>query len=173
MKFTRNLSEILIIAIVLITVSTSCTTGKYLKTESAKGTEIIGTYSVLFYANRNPIEPKTIAILDIEGDDYAFEINAPEKYYTISNGVPAMAALKDAIQFVESLKYRINKILDDNGRIIGYDVRPLKNISYNLGYGLSDILAVNYEIKDMKVVVNVDLKSHFKEHLRRDLFGGD
>ena len=173
MKFTRNLSEILIIAIVLITVSTSCTTGKYLKTESAKGTEIIGTYSVLFYANRNPIEPKTIVILDIDEDDYAFEINAPEKDYTISNGVPAMAALKDAIQFVESLKYRINKILDDNGRIIGYDVRPLKNLSYNLGYASSDILAVNYEIKDMKVVVNIDLKSHFKEHLRRDLFGGD
>ena len=79
MKFIRNLFEILIIAIVLITVITSCTTGKYLKTESAKGTEIIGTYSVLFYANRNPIEPKTIAILDIEGDDYTFEINAPEK----------------------------------------------------------------------------------------------
>ena len=173
MKFTRNICEILIIAIVLITVSTSCTTGKYLKTESAKGTEIIGTYSVLFYANRNPIEPKTIAILDIEGDDYTFEINAPEKDYTISNGVPAMAALKDAIQFVESLKYRTNKILADNGRIIGYDVRPLKNISYNIGYSPSDILAVNYEIKDMKVVVNIDLKSHFKEHLRRDLFGGD
>lgn len=173
MKFIHKLCEILIIAIVLVTVSASCTTGKYLKTESAKGTEIIGTYSVLFYANRNPLELKTIAILDIEGDDYTFEINAPEKNYTISSGVPAMAALKDAIQFVESLKYHINKILDDNGIIIGYDVRPLKNISYNLGYDPSDILTVNYEIKDMKVIVNIDLKSHFKEHLRRDLFGGD
>ncbi len=142
----------------------SCATGTYLSREDVKGTDVTGVFTLILYGGTYQDDVKTIAILDKEGDSYEFEVYSPEYDYKIKKDVPAKEALKDAEKFVgfhpQFLHSRLSKIVDKEGTIIGYEVRPLYQPSTFL---FADILDVNYQMKDSKVIVYLYIKPEVKE----------
>jgi len=150
--YTRNIA---LLIIVLVMASYSC--GRYLKTESATGEEITGVYSLILYGGSSASDIKTVAILAKEGTPYSFEVFQPEFESKIIKGIPAKEALEKAEKFVsfhpDFWKIQLSKILDNKGRTIGYEVRPLYNPAvYD---NKSDVPDVDYKITDHKVIVYI------------------
>lgn len=153
--FYRHRATLIGISLIL---TVSCATGKYLRTEAAKVTEISGTYTIILYGGRYSADMETIAILDKEGDKYTFEVYAPEFDYKIKHGVPAKKALEESEKFVRFhhsfWQARLSKIIDPSGNTIGYEIRPLY---HPIDFGYTDVLDVRYVIKDSKVIVTISL----------------
>jgi hypothetical protein len=130
-----------------------------LKTEEASPSEIKGTFTLILYGGRYSDDLETIAILDLEEDQYNFEPYAPDFDYTVKKGVTAEKALAAAQKFVSFhasfWRTQLSKILDEKGNIIGFEVRPLYRPFI---YGVSDVLEVNYWPKRAgRVKVNIKL----------------
>jgi hypothetical protein len=94
---------------------------------------------------------------------------APEYDYNVIKKLPAAEALKRAQVFVKWHRdYRstqVRKILDDQGSVIGYEVRPLYD---PIAYGVSNVLVVRYWVQEGgKVKVTINLNSTAREYLRR------
>jgi hypothetical protein len=126
---------------------------KPLKTEEAKPEEVKGIFTLILYGHRYSNDIETIAIFDLEGDKYTFEVYKPEYDYKIKKNVPAKKALAEAEKFV-SFHYlfhrsQLSKILDNDGKTIGYELRPLYLPYY---YGVSDILDVYYWPKKNNII---------------------
>jgi len=131
----------------------------HLKREVMKNEKIVpGSYTVIFYGAKYGNDLRTIAFLDYE-DEYTFEPFANEYDFT-THTYGEEEAVKEAIKFVSWYhtywRTRISRIMDENDRLLGYELRPLyRSIST---YGYSDVLNVYYKLKDNKVVINVRLK---------------
>ncbi|BCB97272.1 hypothetical protein JZK55_21940 [Dissulfurispira thermophila] len=165
----KRIAYILLLVSCIVLLS-SCAAGNYLKTEGVRDTDIKGSFTLILYGSKYSNDIETIAILDIEGDDYSFEPYAPEFDYKIKKGVPADEALEETERFISwhslFLYYQISKILDYKDNIIGYEIRPLYQ---PLAFGTSDVLDVDYRIKNNKVIVRIKLKPE----IERMLFDGD
>lgn len=148
----------------------SCTHGIYLRTEPVTATEITGTYDLILYGGRYSDDIENVAILDKEGDKYTFDVYAPEFDYKVKKGVQAKVAIEEAEKFVSShhafWHLQLNSILDYEGNIIGYEMRPLYR---PLDFVFPDVLDINYIIKASRVVVTITLK----RELRKELFDED
>ena len=152
----------------------SCAGGKQLRTELAQDSEITGSYTLILYGTRNTYELKTIAFLDREGDGYELVPYAPEYDYKVIKNLPASEALKKAQDYVKWPRdYRssqLRKILDDQGSVIGYEVRPLYD---PLTYGISNVLVVYYLIQEGgRVKVIIRLHPTAREYLKRTITDG-
>jgi len=149
----------ILITLLLFTVNYSCAPGRYLRTEGVTPAEITGTYSLILYGGRHSNDIETVAILDREGDRYTFEVYASEYDYKIKKGIPAREALDEAQKFVRFhrnfWRSQLSRILDPAGNAMGYEVRPLY---YPFNYRYTDVLYVDYRIKDDKVIVYIRLK---------------
>ncbi len=136
----------------------SCATDRLLRTEYSKDKELKGAFTLILYGSRHLNDIETIAILDIEDDGYTIEPYAPEFDYRIKKGISAEEAFKEAEHFVSwhSSFYRaaLNKIIDEKGATIGYELRPLY---HPLTFGFADVLDVDYVMKGDKVVVRIKL----------------
>ncbi len=135
--------------------------GKPLKTLEASPSEIKGTFTLILYGGNYSDDMETIAILDMEGDQYNFEVFAPDFDYRLTKGVPAEKALRTAEKFVgfhtAFWRTQLSKILDRKGNIVGFELRPLYRPEV---FGFSDILEVNYWPKDDgKIKVTIKLVS--------------
>ena len=150
-----------------LTVSFSCSTGQYLKTEVDGETDISGPFTLFLYSEYEAIK---IAILDIEDDQYTIEMSGSPYNYVVTRGVAAETAVKSAVEHISSQRNRWNKILAPDGGVIGYDFRAKYNI---FRYGTPDILDVSYRIEDKKVIVSVDIKQSIRNNFYRRIFGGD
>jgi len=149
----------------------SCAGGKQLRTELALDSEITGSYTIILFGTRNAYELKTIAFLDREGDGYELVPYAPEYDYKVIKNLPATEALNKALDYVKWPRdYRssqLRKILNDQGSVIGYEVRPLYD---PLAYGISNVLVVQYWVKEGgKVKVTISLHPTAREYLRRTM----
>ncbi len=155
---------------ILCTVTYSCATGQYLKTTQTSDREVSGVFSVIHYGYNYSNDPMSIAVLDLEGDQYTFEVNANEYEYVINRGVPAEKALQDSLFFVSQHSHyfssQLNRILDHNGQIIGYELRPLYHVQL---FGINDILDVDYRIIEKRIIVSADVRRSVKRRfLYRD-----
>jgi hypothetical protein len=155
------------IAILILILSMSCATGRYLKTETARETDIGGAFTLFLYEDDNRTN---VAIFDIEGDDYTFEIYESNYHYTVEKSVSSEQAVKKAVQHIASQKRKMRKILD-GGNTVGYELRPLYHTL--LRYGTSDIINVDYRVSDKKVLVTIEMKRAVRKEYIRDLFRGD
>jgi len=147
----------------------SCAGGKQLRTKLAQDPELTGSYTLILFGTRNAYELKTIAFLDKEGDGYDLVPYAPEYNYKVIKNLPGTEALNKALDYVKWPRdYRstqVRKILDDQGTVIGYEVRPLYD---PFAYGVSNVLVVQYWIQqDGKVKVTINLNPTALEYLRR------
>lgn len=141
-------------------VLSSCATGIRLRTEKANPAEIKGTYTLILYGGRYPKDIENVAILFKEGQRYTFEVYSADFNYKVREKVPADEALKEAENLVSwyyyaSWYYRLSRIVDSAGNTIGYEMRPLY---YPLRFGYTDVLDVDYLVKDSKVIINIRLK---------------
>ena len=166
-SFKMSKMIFLTFALLVISINDSFALEKPLKTEDAKVQEVTGIFTLILYGAGHSNDIETIAILDKEGDQYTLEPYAPEFDYRIKRGVPAKEALAEAKIFVSShssfRRAQLGKILDNNGNIIGFEVRPLY---LPTTYGLSDVLDVDYWRKDSKVIVKVKIKPSVEMMLR-------
>jgi hypothetical protein len=156
---------------VLFVTLVSCAGGKQLRTELAQDSEITGSYTLILYGTKNAYELKTIAFLDREGDGYELVPYAPEYNYKVIKNLPGTEALKKAQDYVKWPRdYRstqVRKIIDDQGNVIGYEVRPLYD---PLAYGISNVLVVHYWVQEGgKVKVTINLHPTAREYLRRTM----
>lgn len=141
----------------------SCSLTHYvnLKKEKATKEEITdGSVILILHGNRYADDLETIAILDIEGDGYKFVPYTPEYNYIVKSGISVWDAIKEAEVFVSRgsssfFQSRLSKIYDTEGRVIGYEVRPLY---HPFKFGTSDVLDVNYSLRDDRVMVYIRLK---------------
>ena len=140
------------------------------RTADLKGGEITGMYTVILYGGRYAGDAETVAFLDPEGDPYTLEPYAPDFDYSVLTGLPSKDAFAVAAAFVSShpdfWATQTRQILDAQGHIAGYEVRPLY---YPLRFGLSDILDIDYTTKENQVSIRVRLKPP----VERQLHGGD
>ncbi len=132
---------------------------KPLKTEKAQPSEIKGIFRIIFYGARFPDDVETVAILDYEGDEYEIEPFAPDFDFWIKKEIPDNEAFKLALKFISFHnsfhKCSVKKIIDNKGKAIGFELRPLY---YPFIYGISDIMDINYWLKeDGKVKVTIKL----------------
>jgi hypothetical protein len=154
-------------AVIIFLNANSCTPGASLRTVSADPAEISGTYTVFLYGARHSNDIETVAILAKEETPYTFEIYSPDFDYKTIKGMPADQAYKRAAAFVSfhfAFDYHVvRKILDRNGAVIGYEVRPYYR-PFEFGY--SDILDISYAHRDGKVIVDIHLIPPVEQYLR-------
>jgi uncharacterized SAM-binding protein YcdF (DUF218 family) len=138
------------------------TEGKHVKKESVKDTKsIAGNFTVILYGGGHQLE--TLAVLDSEDDEYAFEPYAPEFNYRIKKHLTGMEALNVASSFLRQKSIRISRITNKQGKIFGYE---LKRRYWHLKYGTSDILDVTYSLKKDKILVHIMVKPYIEDTLK-------
>jgi hypothetical protein len=142
-----------------------------LKTEPVKDEKIIsGTFTAVLFGARYSEDIETVAFLDVEGDDYTFEPYAPVYDYSVKDNLTAEEALHDALSFVNwhhaYIQTKIKKVKDNQGRTLGYELRPLYS---SLKYGFSDVLNINYSLKENRVVIYIRLKPFIRKDPDRNL----
>lgn len=150
---------------------TSWSMGNYPRIEKGSRDDLTGTYTVIYYGGTYLNDPVSVAILDVEGDEYTLEPFDSGYNYVIMNKVSAETALKESKSFVANhsdfYKSSLKRISDDAGHIIGYEVKPLYHITR---FGRHDILDVNYWVRDKAVSFTVDIKRNVRRKFRnRDI----
>jgi hypothetical protein len=123
---------------------------KPLEVVIADPSEVKGTFTLILYGGNYLDDLETIAILDSEGDEYTLAPYAPDFEYRVQKGVQAEEALSTAQKFVSFhpsfRRSQLSKILDKNGNIIGYELRPLY---MPIAVGMvGDVLDVYYWLKE-------------------------
>ncbi|HUO76024.1 MAG TPA: hypothetical protein VMU21_00470 [Thermodesulfovibrionales bacterium] len=139
-----------------------------LRTEWVNVVDVTGTFTLILYGGNYFNDVHTIAFLDLEGDQYTFEPYAPEFEYRVVKGLSAKEALDKAQDFVSTIgncfsRSQLSKVLDQNGKTIGYEMRPFYN---PICYGLSDVLDVSYWNKGGKVVIRIKLYPAVEKQLQ-------
>ena len=149
----------LCLAVVHLLSSSTLAHERPLKTESAQAAEIKGIFTLILYGGSYADDLETVAILDTEGDQYTFDVFAPDFDYSVRKGMPAKEALKEAEKFVSFhpafWQTQLSKILDTGGNVIGFEIRPLY---LPITYGRSDLLDIYYWSKEGgKIKVTIKL----------------
>lgn len=143
-----------------------------LRTEKADAPALKGSFSVILYGSRFSDDLETFAILDPEGDSYHFVPYAPEYDYRVRKGLEPEEARALAEKFVSFhrafWRMQMHRILDREGSVIGYELRPLYLLS---AYGTHDVMDISYWVKEggrVKVIVSL-----IPAVERRTPFGGE
>ncbi|MGD0887228.1 MAG: hypothetical protein ABSA46_20480 [Thermodesulfovibrionales bacterium] len=141
-------------------ISSGCAGGTFLKTEPLQpDVKITGRYALVLLQDKNYSALKTIAFLDVEGNNYSLVPYAPAYEYAVTRDISGQEALQKAVAFVRdnplSRSYQISRILDPGGTTIGYEVRPLYD---PLDHGVSDVMTVSYVLRDKGIVqIHIDI----------------
>lgn len=143
----------------ILIISKSLGRGKRLKTVSAEIADIAGTFTLILYGAEHSNDIETLAILDKEGDRYAFEPFAPKFKYTIKRGLSVKEALEEAGKFISwhnlFHQSQLRGIIDEKGNVLGYELRPLY---LPLMLGTDDIMDIDYRMRSDKIAVFIRLK---------------
>ena len=143
----------------ILIISTNLGRGKLLKTVPAEIAYITDTFTLIFYGAGLSNDVETVAILDKEGDQYTFEPFAPKFKYIVKRGLPAREALEEAGKFISwhnsFHRSQLRGIIDEDGKILGYELRPLY---LPLAFGTDDIIDIDYRMKADKIAVTIRLK---------------
>jgi len=148
------------IAICLISAAllalTACAGGTSLKTHEIEPSQIRGDkFDLILYGANYPEDIETLAILDTAGDDYEIVPYAIKDVYRVLKGLDMARALAEAKRFVAfhyayAGSVAARRIYNDEGRTVGYEVRPLYQ---PFVFGMTDILDTDYVLeKDDKTV---------------------
>lgn len=143
----------------ILIISKNLGRGKLLKTVPAEIADIAGTFTLILYGAEHSNDIETVAILDKEGDRYTFEPLAPKFKYIVKRGLTAKEALEKADEFISwhnsFHRSQLSGIIDENGKIMGYELRPLY---FPLAFGTGDIMDIDYRMRADKIAVIIRLK---------------
>jgi len=130
---------------------------------------ISGNYTLFVIGGTHGEDVKNIAVIDLEGDSLTFQPYVSEYDYYKQENLEAQEALKEAVHAVSWYhafwRIQISGIVDDEGKIIGYEIRPLYSL---LQYGIPDILITNYIVRDNTVFIYLNFKPSLDERIERD-----
>lgn len=165
----RKLRSISSIITAILMVSCAFSGHVRLASEGAPDSETVtGSYDLILHGNRYGDDLETLAILDNTADTYTFKPYAPEYDYTVKRGLEANEALQEAANFVSSHSAywtnRIKRISDRAGNVLGYEVRPLY---HSHRYGYSDLIKVDYFLKDERISVFIQLKPFIEKFIKK------
>lgn len=156
-----------------IAVSGAFAGARRVKTEVMETRDITGMFTVILYGGGYLDDLETIAFLDVEGDGYSLEPFAPDYDFKTRKSVPAKEALHEAETFVSRhssfLRSELSAIIDENGDIAGYEVRPLYR---PLSFGRVDVLDVLYKVKGVTIIVTIRVDPSVERRLHDDGRGG-
>ena len=154
----RYICLFFISAIIFFSVNHVFALSEHLRTEEVKEDDVKGVFTLILYGARDINDIETLAILDLEGDQYTLEPYAPDFDYKVKKGLSEKTALKEAYEFISYhnsfLRPQVSKIVDSKGNTIGYEVRPLY---IPFVFGRSDVLDVDYLLKGNKVEVRIKI----------------
>jgi len=143
-------------AIIIMSVNHAFALSEHLRTEEVKEDDVKGVFTLILYGARDINDIETLAILDLEGDQYTLEPYAPDFDYKVKKGLSEKTALKEAYEFISYhnsfLRPQVSKIINSKGNTIGYEVMPLY---LPFVFGRSDVLEVDYWLRDGKVKVTI------------------
>ncbi len=128
-----------------------------IKTEAGEYIQMDETYTLILYGARHGNDIETVAIFDIDGDEYTIVPYAPPFDFTIERPVDSSKVMKRAMEFISWHPLHRGSSLNNiilSGRVIGYELRPLYD---PLSYGLMDVLDIDYRLKGKDVVVRIRL----------------
>jgi hypothetical protein len=149
----------------------SCSTG--LRTQSARDSEITGSYTGIFHGCNFFNDLETIVFLDKEGDEYTLEPYSSDFSYKIHKGFSASEAVSEAKKFANcnsSFSYsQMSSIISPDGQTLGYEIRPIYS---PFRYGVADVLYTNYRISGNKVIITIRLVPSVERMLYDDVDGG-
>lgn len=124
----------LIVIAAVVFASTGCAGTAKLRLEGLAGPSLEeGTYTAYLYSaaqfeglEGNQRVKGLVAILDLEGDDYEFDLRAPEFQYGTVKGLTGPEAVSSAVWFIGreytgELAYGRILVAD---RTVGYEIRP-------------------------------------------------
>lgn len=127
------------------------------KTEKVNDIERDKRYSLILYGARHGNDLESVVILDIEGDEYTFSPYAPDFDFEIERGLDYVRAIEKAGKFISwHPQYQKSELrrITLSGKVIGYELRPLYD---PLAYGLTDVLDIDYRLRDKNVIVRIRL----------------
>jgi hypothetical protein len=137
-----------------------------MKTESAKGVDLSCLFSLILFSGPWPDAIGNVAFLDREDDRITLEPYAPVFTFTVLRGLSANEALTRAEDFVSRHSSfggsKIERIIDDYERVVGYEVRPL---FLQTTFGSKDILDISYRQRDNHIDIYVRLDSNIEQKL--------
>jgi len=150
---------LLLILFAAVAVLFGCQADPGLRTEEVQPQDVQGgSFTLILHGARHSDDLQTLAVLDLEGDGCGFKVFAPDFDYRAKKGVPAKEALEEALRFVSFHssfhRSRVSRIIDPQGRTIGYEVRPLYRIS---DYPTPDVLDIHYGLTGADVTVRIRL----------------
>jgi hypothetical protein len=156
MNFPIKRSYLLFILIIAAGIQ-ACVPGNQLVTRAAAPDDVKGTYTLMLYGCHYPAQVNNVAILVAGNSKYPVEIHDLDTSYKLKKDVPAPQALAEADSFVRCSTYRIwqtqlQRIPDDSGGTIGYEVRPLY-VPYE--FGMPDVLRISYSLQNGVVRVYI------------------
>ena len=153
----RQVILILIISMALVGCSTTLAVNRTALQDVALRSD---TGDLYLYGRGSLNDPVKLAIFDIADDEFSFHLMAPESMYHVIRGMESAEAVSVAEDFVGSPgtcadSVRANSILDDNGRVIGYEFRAIYDIPLQ---GIVDPLISSYWMQTTDSVgINVSL----------------
>jgi len=136
-----------------------CAFGIQLQTQTADPKTITGSYDLMLYGCRYPDDYEHVAFLISPEAKYPVNLLVLDVSVKVKKGLSAEKALSEADAFVHCgsntvTETRVQRIPDDSGGTIGYEVLPRYSPTDIAG---SDPLLVNYSLKDGKVTVYIRL----------------
>jgi hypothetical protein len=164
MKKRLTSSAIVLFLMALSLAASSCSLGNRLALKSAEEQDVTGTFRLILYGCTHYDDLETIAILDKEGDRFAFEPFAPDFIYRVKKGVTAKTALSEAKQFANChnafRRTQLSRLVDASGETLGFEMRPLY---MPFVFGVEDVLRTDYRIEDDKIIVTIRLAGSVEE----------
>jgi len=151
----------------------ACVQGVRLVPSSAKPEEMKGTYTLLLYGCQYPADVKDVAFFVSDDSKYPLDIIDIDSSYKVKTGLTASQAMDAASKFVRCSSYslwqtQLQQIPDENGGVIGYELRPLY-LPYQLG--VVDAMDISYFLKNGKVVTYIKLDPYVQRNFEAS--GGD
>ncbi|HTP04052.1 MAG TPA: hypothetical protein VMM54_02715 [Nitrospirota bacterium] len=147
----------------------SCMAGKRLDIKGTVPADIQGTYALLLYGCKYGNDLENLAILYRDEGPFTFDIYSLPTSYRVIKGLSADEALKQADKFLrcstDYWKTQLSKIVDREGTIAGYELRPLY-APYQ--YGHMDVLDISYWLRDSKVTVYIKLDTDTQKSIENN-----
>jgi hypothetical protein len=143
----------------------------YIQTKDAPNSEITGSYTVFLYGANHYNDIATVAIMAPTDGLYTFDIYAPDWAFRTVKGVPGKDAVAVAESFVSwhssVIRTQTAKILASDGKVIGYEIRPLY---MSTTFGREDVMYIDYLLKDNN---HIEVHVHLDPYIEKSFVTGD
>jgi hypothetical protein len=138
-----------------------------LKTAVTYEADPAAVYTLYLYGGRYSDDPETVAILMKEPVRYTVDIYAPDFNFKTVREVPGGEAIERTFGFISRHSAYAGNIMseisDQQGIVIGYEIRPLYQTTT---YGIPDVLDINYRQNSNKITVYIKLKPLVEQMIR-------